>query len=94
MSCDHCTKYHKSHEQSACFGHRDVTAFTERRVTGVLGISIFNISLTVRSKMYVELICDPFSSNYQFAKFYVVRYFHLQSGKQFRFALLRGSNLP
>ena len=23
-------------EQSACFGHRGVTAFTERRVTGVL----------------------------------------------------------
>ena len=30
-------------EQSACFGHGGVTAFTERRVTGVLHIHICNI---------------------------------------------------
>ena len=31
-------------EQSACFGHRGVTAFTERRVTGVLDTIALNYS--------------------------------------------------
>ena len=32
-------------EQSVCFGHRGVTAFTERRVTGVLGFGSYAVKI-------------------------------------------------
>ena len=38
---------YKVTEQSVCFGHGGVTAFTERRVTGVLHTTILS-SFTVR----------------------------------------------
>ena len=40
-------------EQSACFGHGGVTAFTERRVTGVL--KGYNVLFPALNSMYLDL---------------------------------------
>ena len=51
-------------EQSACFGHRGVTAFTERRVTGVSIILTFCVNLLRFALSYYVLgnvtFCGPY----------------------------------